>query len=161
MSLLWNNKNFKNRVMVMVENKEAGNISDAEWEVMRIIWTLETASSSEVIKELQAKKDWSESTIKTLMGRLVQKGLLRTKKAGRKFIYSPNVSQTEMMYTQTSEMLDKMCNMHKGELLIRVLKEIPLSKQDIATLEEELDDKKKTAPDMVPCNCLEKGDHIC
>lgn len=35
--------------------------------------TLETASSSEVIKELQAKKDWSESTIKTLMGRLVQK----------------------------------------------------------------------------------------
>ena len=75
MSLLWNNKNFKNRVMVMVENKEAGNISDAEWEVMRIIWTLETASSSEVIKELQAKKDWSESTIKTLMGRLVQKGL--------------------------------------------------------------------------------------
>ena len=60
MSLLWNNKNFKNRVMVMVENKEAGNISDAEWEVMRIIWTLETASSSEVIKELQAKKDWSE-----------------------------------------------------------------------------------------------------
>lgn len=73
MSLLWNNKNFKNRVMVMVENKEAGNISDAEWEVMRIIWTLETASSSEVIKELQAKKDWSESTIKTLMGRLVQK----------------------------------------------------------------------------------------
>lgn len=66
----------------MVENKEAGNISDAEWEVMRIIWTLETASSSEVIKELQAKKDWSESTIKTLMGRLVQKGLLKTKKLG-------------------------------------------------------------------------------
>lgn len=30
MSLLWNNKNFKNRVMIMVENKEAGNISDAE-----------------------------------------------------------------------------------------------------------------------------------
>ncbi|MBT9003455.1 BlaI/MecI/CopY family transcriptional regulator, partial [Lactobacillus delbrueckii subsp. bulgaricus] len=58
------------------ENKST--ISDSEWEVMRIIWTLEPVSSTKIIQELQAKKDWSESTIKTLLRRLVKKDLLHT-----------------------------------------------------------------------------------
>ena len=48
-------------------------ISDAEWEVMRIVWTLEQAYTSDIIAALKEKKDWSESTIKTLIRRLVNK----------------------------------------------------------------------------------------
>ena len=76
----------------MAETKDDRNsITQSEWEVMRIIWTLGEVRTGQVIKELQGKKDWSDSTIKTLMRRLVQKGLLKTRKEGRCFVYKPTI----------------------------------------------------------------------
>ncbi len=145
----------------MVENNKEHNISEAEWEVMRIVWTLGESHAGDVIKQLQAKKAWSESTIKTLIGRLVKKGLLKTRKDGRRYVYAATVTQIEMMIQVTKEMMNHMCDMHKGQVLIEVLKEMPLSKADIATIEDELDHKKKDAPEMVACDCLASGQHYC
>lgn len=138
----------------MLKTKNELNISDAEWEVMRIVWTLGQAGSSQIIDQLQAKNDWTESTIKTLLRRLCQKGYLTTKKDGRKFIYSATVSQTEMMYEETKAMLNKMCDMHKGQLLIKLMQDIPISKADLKVLNQEISAKEKSAPDKVACNCL-------
>ncbi|MBA1393741.1 CopY/TcrY family copper transport repressor [Lactobacillus sp. XV13L] len=137
------------------------NISDAEWEVMRIVWTLGEIHAGDVIDQLQAKMGWSESTIKTLMGRLVKKGLLKTRKDGRRFVYTATVNQVQMMIQVTSEMMGHMCDMHKGQVMIEILKEMPLSKGDITTIEAELDQKKADAPAMVDCNCLLAKQHEC
>ena len=145
----------------MTNKLDMTNISDSEWEVMRIVWTLDQAYSADIIKQLQAKKDWSESTIKTLIRRLVQKGFLQTSQDGRRLIYSPTVSQTEMMYQETKKLLDRMCDMHKGEVLIKLLKDSPVSKGDLMKLELEIKTKEKTAPETVPCNCLSKGVRTC
>jgi len=144
--------------MTKLKNKTQDNVSEAEWEVMRIVWTLGEVHTGEIIEQLQIKKDWSESTIKTLMRRLVKKGLLRTRKEGRRFLYSATVSQSQMMIKVTTEMMNHMCDMHKGQLLIAIMKDVPLSKSDIATLENELKAKEDTAPDEVDCNCLATGD---
>ncbi|VHF24886.1 CopAB ATPase metal-fist type repressor [Streptococcus pyogenes] len=48
-------------------------ISNAEWEVMRVVWTYGTVKSSDIITILRKKYQWSDSTIKTLIGRLVKK----------------------------------------------------------------------------------------
>lgn len=138
----------------MIKTKNETNISDAEWEVMRIVWTLKQAGSSQIIDQLQAKNNWTESTIKTLLRRLCQKGYLKTEKDGRKFIYSATVDQTEMMYEETKAMLNKMCDMHKGQLLIKLMKDIPISKSDLKLLDKEILVKEKSAPDNVTCNCL-------
>lgn len=66
----------------MVDKILKMNISDAEWEVMRIIWTLDEVKSSEIIDQLSEKMSWTESTIKTLIRRLVDKGLVKIKKKG-------------------------------------------------------------------------------
>lgn len=108
--------------MTKLKNKTQGNVSEAEWEVMR------------------------------------KKGLLRTRKEGRRFLYSATVSQSQMMIKVTTEMMNHMCDMHKGQLLIAIMKDVPLSKSDIATLENELKAKEDTAPDEVDCNCLATGD---
>ena len=137
------------------------NISDSEWEVMRFVWTLDNAYANQIIDQLKTKKNWSESTIKTLMRRLVQKGLLKTKKDGRRFIYTHTVSQVEMMHKAASELLNKMCDMHKGEVILELLKESPISKGDLVKMTQEIDQKKAAAPDKVPCNCLKNGSTIC
>ncbi|WP_294603043.1 CopY/TcrY family copper transport repressor [uncultured Lactobacillus sp.] len=145
----------------MVEKNKEHNISEAEWEVMRIVWTLGKIHTGDVIQQLQAKKDWSESTIKTLMGRLVKKGLLKTRKDGRRFVYSATVTQIEMMIQVTNEMMSHMCDMHKGQVMIAILKDMPLSQGDITKIESELALKKEHAPEMVNCNCLASGQHEC
>lgn len=129
-------------------------ISEAEWEVMRIVWTLKTVHTSDVIKQLQAKKGWSESTIKTLMRRLEKKGMLLVAKEGHRFTYTAAVDQNEMMYKAIKNSFDQMCDMHKGDVVIRLLKDIPLSSKDIDKMIDILEQKRQTAPEKVSCNCL-------
>lgn len=134
------------------ESKET--ISDSEWKVMRVIWTLGQAHSDQIIRQLQSSNSWSESTIKTLMRRLVQKGLLQTRKDGRRFIYQATVNQTSCIDNEANHLLDKTCDMHKGQLILQMVKDSPISKSDLAAIKRVIDQKAKTAPDKVPCNCL-------
>lgn len=146
--------------MVKLQEKES-TISDSEWEIMRIIWTIEPVSSTKIIQELQAKKDWSESTIKTLLRRLVNKNLLNTTKEGRHFVYSAKVNQAQVMTEAAQELLDRMCNMHKGEVILQLLADSPISKSDLTKMKQVINQKEKTAPEMVPCNCLPGKEHLC
>lgn len=131
-------------------------ISDAEWEVMRIVWTLKQAYTSDILAALKEKKDWSESTIKTLIRRLVNKQLLSSKKDGRKFIYSPLVSESQMINQSSKKLLAKMCDMHKGATILKLLQDSPISKSDLIKLEKEIHRKLQTAPETVACNCIDK-----
>lgn len=136
-------------------------ISDSEWEVMRIVWTLNDAYANQIIEQLQDKYNWSESTIKTLIRRLVNKGFLKADKDGRRFIYSATVSQTEMMAKASKELLDKMCDMHKGEVLLELLTSSPISQKDLTKIQTVVDEKMKSAPAKVPCNCLVGNKKFC
>jgi len=62
---------------------ESPSISDAEWRVMHEVWLSEPVTSSEIISLLATSTQWSAGTIKTLLHRLVQKGLLHTVFQGR------------------------------------------------------------------------------
>ena len=65
-------------------------ISDAEWQVMKIIWMQGEQTSSDLIRVLAERFDWSKSTIQTLLARLVEKECLTRKKEGKSFcLFSP------------------------------------------------------------------------
>ena len=144
-----------------MNEKNLSSISDSEWEVMRIVWTLGETNTKQILNELQAKKDWTDSTIKTLIRRLVQKGWLNAKQDGRRYIYTATVNQTEMMYNEAKTLLNGMCDMHKGEVILKLLEDSPVSKGDLMKMKKEISQKEKTAPKMVPCNCLKTGSTIC
>ncbi|MDO4912082.1 MAG: CopY/TcrY family copper transport repressor [Lactobacillus sp.] len=137
-----------------MELDDSLTISPAEWEIMRVIWTLKESTSKEIIDQVQMKNNWSDSTIKTLLRRLDKKGLLSVKKESHRFRYEAIYGENELMYKVTSNLLSHMCDMHKGALLERLLPEMQLFKKDIEELESELTKKAITAPDKVPCNCL-------
>lgn len=139
------------------EKLSSTDISDAEWEIMRIIWTLKHAHTKEIIDQIQAKKTWSDSTIKTLIRRLTKKGLLEAKQDGRGFLYLPTVTQTDMMFDATKELLNRICNMHKGDVIFNLVKDSPISKADLEKIKSEIDKKMPTAPEVVACNCLKEN----
>ncbi|WP_304682592.1 CopY/TcrY family copper transport repressor, partial [Lactobacillus taiwanensis] len=121
-----------------MNEKKLSSISDSEWEVMRIVWTLGETHTNQILKELQAKKDWTDSTIKTLIRRLVQKGWLTAKHEGRRYTYTATVNQTDMMYNEAKTLLNRMCDMHKGEVILKLLKDSPISKGDLMKMQEEI-----------------------
>ncbi|PJH64288.1 BlaI/MecI/CopY family transcriptional regulator, partial [Salmonella enterica] len=58
---------------------EQTQISQAEWQIMRVAWTHQHTTSKQINEILADKKKWKSATTKTLIGRLVKKGLLATK----------------------------------------------------------------------------------
>ncbi len=136
---------------------DATKMSPAEWELMRIIWTKGGASSSEVIELIQKKRSWTESTVKTLLRRLVNKEILQTVKDGRKFIYHPTIEEKDAMNENVTELFDHLCNMKKGKVVIELLSKLELSRTDIQELQKVLVQKSKTAPEVIKCDCLPEG----
>lgn len=129
-------------------------ISEAEWEIMRVVWANLAVTSREVIDILEEKMDWKESTIKTLLGRLVEKKALETNREGRKFIYTANISEKDTMKNYSEDILSRVCNKQDGKIVRNIVEEATLSQTDIAELIELLHEKAKTSPEEVACECM-------
>lgn len=136
-------------------------MTTAEWELMRIIWTKGRASSSEVSRLIRAKKDWTESTVKTLLRRLVNKQALKTVRDGRRFIYLPLITESHAMDQMAEETFARLCEIKKGQELKKLLEETTLSQADIQQMQAVLAAKLTTAPQEVACNCLPGAEHSC
>lgn len=129
-------------------------ISESEWEIMRVVWANGSVTSREVIDILEDKMDWKESTIKTLMGRLVDKGALATTKDGRKFIYNADISEEDTVRNYSTDILARVCNKQNGNVIHQLVEAAELSQDDINQLQKLLAEKATTAPLEVSCACV-------
>ncbi|MCA1055711.1 CopY/TcrY family copper transport repressor [Rossellomorea aquimaris] len=135
-------------------NEEKPEITDSEWEVMRVVWALGEVTSKEINQVLQDKKEWKPATTKTFIGRLVKKGMLQTEKSGNRFIYTAAVSEEESLKTLKAGLFHHICSRAVGKTIADLIQEATLSHADIALLEDALQTKKKDAVDEVACNCV-------
>ncbi len=128
-------------------------VTDSEWEVMRAVWAQDKVTSREIAEVLQKKKQWGTATIKTFLGRLVKKGMLKTEKDGKQFLYSASIEEADFIRTTLDETFENICNKDTGNTIVGLIEKSMLSFDDIERLQETLEMKKKDAVDDVPCNC--------
>ena len=136
------------------------NISEAEWEVMRVVWSNVHTTSKFVIDTLGEEKSWTPSTIKTLLSRLVEKGFLETTKQGNKFLYSAKCVEDECLEILTQNFLERICERRTHIIVKNIIETDNLSKSNIGEIIELLQEKRKTAADVIACKCL-KGQCSC
>ena len=136
------------------------HITDAEWEVMRVVWANDRVTSKKVISILKEKMDWTQSTIKTILGRLVEKGVLNTELEGRKFIYTANIEEKEAVRDYADDIFNRICKKKVGNVIESIIENYVLSFDDIYRLEKILEMKKSFAVEEVDCNCP-KGQCEC
>ena len=136
------------------------NISEAEWEVMRVVWSNNQVTSKLVIEVLKEKKSWSVSTIKTLLSRLVEKDTLQTEKIGNKFLYSAKYLENDCLEVLTRNFIRKFCSKKTKNIIKYAIEENNLSKSDIDEVIQLLQKKRKSAKEVTPCNCI-KGQCTC
>lgn len=129
-------------------------ITPAEWELMRIIWTVGSTPTRTIIALMRQKRDWSESTIKTLLNRLTKKGFLAVEHDNRKFIYHAAVEESAAMDDSAAQLFDHLCSMKKGKALINLVEHQEMSRTDIKAMIRALQAKLPTAPEKMACDCL-------
>jgi len=62
-------------------------LTEAEWDIIQVVWEHEPCAAPEVQEELVARKKWTYSTVKTLMDRMVTKGLLTPERIRNLMLY--------------------------------------------------------------------------
>lgn len=129
-------------------------ISDAEWQVMKIIWMQGEQTSRDLIMVLAERFDWSKSTIQTLLARLVEKECLTRKKEGKSFVYSALLTLDQSRDLLVRDIKDKVCSRRMKQLVADLIMECDFTLADLADLEAVISEKKASAVAEVKCNCM-------
>jgi len=122
------------------------NISEAEWEVMRVIWDSadkNPLTAQQVVDALSSRKDWSVRTIKTLLNRLVEKNAVGFEEEGKRYRYWPKVTQEQCVRSESRSFLFRVFGGQAAPMLNYFVTHAKLSADEIAQLKKILSKKEK------------------
>ncbi len=131
------------------------NVSDSELEVLKVLWTLESATVREVLEHLAdteraqgSGREWAYTTAQTLLTRLQEKGCVVAEKQGRAFVFRPTVSRDELVGQSLDALADRVCDGAAMPLLLNLVhssKFTPAELDHFRAMLDELDAPKKGA----------------
>ena len=114
--------------------KPLPQISEAEFEVMKIIWKYAPINTNEVTQHLTKTTSWSPKTIQTLLKRLVTKKAITYEKDSRIFVYTPLVMEDEYINQESNLFLKRFYNGNLSSMLSAYIENDRLSPSEIDTL---------------------------
>ncbi len=124
----------------MAENKN--QLTEAEWRIIKAVWKAEPCAAPAIQEALQKRTGWSYSTVKTLMDRMVTKGLLRTKRVRNIILYSAAITKKQ---AQKGEILRTVKRAFDGALapMMQFLLENNVSRKQLDEIEKIIKSKKQ------------------
>ncbi len=102
---------------------------------MAILWARSPLAASDVIAAAPSERDWSATTVKTMLSRLVEKGVLATQAEGRRFLYSPLIGRDSVAADQAGRLVDRLFGGRLSPLVAELAARRDLSEDDVAELE--------------------------
>lgn len=121
--------------------KNLPQISEAEFEVMKIVWKYAPISTKDITEKLLQTTNWSPKTIQTLIKRLVTKGALTYEKQSRMFIYTPAVKENEYIGQESNSFLKRYYNGDITAMVSAYIENDRLSESELDTLRSLLSQK--------------------
>lgn len=123
--------------------KENIQISEAELEVMKLLWKNKKMTSPEIVEELLKTSEWKDKTILTLINRLVKKGAVNAEKeSGKAFLYSANINEDEYKQEQSNSLINKLFNGSISLMMSNFVKSNKISNEDIEELKRILESRE-------------------
>ncbi len=118
-------------------------ISEAEHQVMKVIWNSHPATASEIIDVLINRTDWKPKTIKTLINRLLTKGAIGFEKSGREYVYFPIIKEADFVKTESRIFVKRIFDGALKPMLVSMVENEDLTLDDLDELREYIMEKKK------------------
>ena len=119
------------------------NISDAEAEVMAVLWQSSPLAAEDVAALLADKQDWQLATVKTLLNRLLKKGAVSAEQEGRRYLYAPLLARADWVHAESSGLLDRLFGGSLAPLVANFSSKRKLKAADVAALKKLIADYEK------------------
>jgi BlaI family penicillinase repressor len=115
--------------------RKPARISDAEQQLLQLLWDESPLGAVELAARAPADRDWSLTTVKTMLSRLVAKGVLGAEPDGRRFLYRPLIARETVAGGQAGRLIDRLFGGRVSPLVAQLAEEGQLSKDDLEELE--------------------------
>ena len=119
------------------------NISDAESQVMKVLWTSAPLSAEDVAARLAGAQDWQLTTVKTLLNRLLKKGAVSAEQDGRRYLYAPLLARTDWVHAESLTLLDRLFGGSLAPLVAHFSSRRKLKAADVAALKKLIAEYEK------------------
>ena len=118
----------------MSNDNPKADISNAEFEVLDVLWDDYPATSSDIVERLNQKKPWHDKAVKTLLSRLVKKGVVDFDKAQRQYLYRPLIAREDYTKKEASSFVSRIFKGKVAPLVAGFANQNSLSQQDVDEL---------------------------
>ena len=115
--------------------KASSRISESEIEVLKVLWDDSPLAAADLAARVPAARNWSLTTVKTLLARLVEKGAVSTVREGRRFLYSPLIGRDALSGRQAKHLVDRLFGGRVSPLVAQLADQRELDEADLAELE--------------------------
>lgn len=117
-------------------------IGEGELAVMEVLWHASPLTAQDVAERVDPSREWSANTVKTMLSRLVAKGVLAAREDGRRYLYSPIVTRADYAARETRRFADRLFGGRAAPLIAHLAEGEGLTADDIAELEALLKELK-------------------
>ena len=118
-------------------------ISDAEWDVMKVVWDRQPVPASDVVDRLAAGRGWAPRTVKTMLNRLVAKGALDYAVDGKRFLYRALVPREACVRAESRSFLSRVFGGAVAPAVVHLLEHSDLSADEVEQLRRILEREGK------------------
>lgn len=113
-------------------------LNRSEWFIMEKLWEKSPRTIVQVFHALEQETGWSKSTVNTLLGRMVDKGIIYYEEGERAKIYFPKVKREDAAVAETASLLERVYQGSVSMMISALVKKRALSREDIEELQEIL-----------------------
>lgn len=126
---------------------EAPGITQAEWVLMRVLWKHDWMTAAEVHAAVVAETGWHPKTVRTLLGRLVSKGMVQREKRGSTLRFAATASETDSVRRDSLSFLERCFGGMLQPMLAHFLEYEKVDAKTLVELQRLLDEKSRGVND--------------
>lgn len=110
-------------------------ISDAEHAVMEALWDESPLAAQAVAERVGPARGWTVATVKTLLGRLLAKGVIAAEEEGRRYSYRPLVTRDDYLARESLRLVDRLFGGRLTPLVAHLAERRTVTPEDLVELE--------------------------
>jgi len=121
------------------------SLSNLEHLVMDVLWERGSATSEDVRTALAKRHFMKESTARTILSRLEDKGYVRHRLEGRTNVYVGIQQPANVAAKAVRQIIDRLCDGSVEQLLVGMVDNEVIDKKDLANLARKIAKRKTSA----------------
>ena len=114
-------------------------LGHSEWIIMEKLWEQQPRTIMQLFHSLEVDPGWSKSTVNTLLGRMVDKGIIDYEDGGKARQYYPKIRREEAALAETEHLLSRVYKGSVGMMMSTLVRKRDLTKEEIQELYDILD----------------------